>query len=141
VLEIDWKNPNEPPQSVLNRRTVLTVTALNAVRIYRKACPEIVLLYRLPYNLYGLLNAVFPRFSCAVELNRTINVQYKSVLYGFSFLLVASKSVPLLLPWDLCHFSAAISSPEYGNFLFSCSLSISQSLLERMDSLLVFFLF
>jgi hypothetical protein len=64
----------------------------------------------------------------------------KSVLYGFFFTAGCLEIRALVLPWNSCLFSAAFSSQKNRNFLFSCSLSISQSLLERMTSHLVFFL-
>jgi hypothetical protein len=86
----------------------------------------------LPYALeivllYGLLR----------KLNVAVPNPYRTDLF---LLLAASKSVP-----NFCLGNRATSLlqtllQKNGNFSFSCSLSISQSLQERMTSHLAFFL-
>ena len=135
--------PNQPPQKLCSdSRTVRTVTALNAVRFCWKTCPELTAAVRRSYDLYGPLNAPF--FLVFVPLygqnryNKFCCTKIRTIRIYFSYWLprnlcpsFALEIVPLL-----CCFLFL----ENRNFSFSCSLSISQSLLERMTSHLVFFL-
>ena len=59
-LKLTGRHPNLLPQILCSdNRTVRTVTAINAVRIYGKTCPEFIAAVRRPYDLYELINAPF----------------------------------------------------------------------------------
>jgi hypothetical protein len=77
--------------------------------------------------LYGLLR----------KLTAAVPNPYRTDLF---LLLAASKSVPSLCLRNHATFLLQTLLQKMGNFSFSCSLSISQSLLERIASHLAFFL-
>jgi hypothetical protein len=136
-LKLTGRNPTQPPSKFVLRqpyRTDCHSIKCCAICLKNRAQKSVAAVRR-PYGLYGPLNAPY---SLEIVLlygqNRNIKCGCtKSVPYGFILTAGCLKIRALALPWNSCHFFAAFSS-------LALLLSISQSLLERMTSHLVFFL-
>jgi hypothetical protein len=143
-LKFTGRNPTQPPsKSVLRQPYRTDCHNIKCCTICLKnRAQKFVAAVRRPYSLYGPLNAPF---SLEIVLlygqNRNIKCGCtKSVPYRFILLLICLEIRALLCLGIRATFLLQFLLRKNGNFLFSCSLSISQSLLERMTSHLVFFL-
>jgi hypothetical protein len=106
----------------------------------RKLRPEIVAAVRRSYDLCRSLNAPVPSICVLLYEQNKCNKFWPYQIRTVRILFAADlpRNPCPALPWNSCHFFAALSSSE--KMETSPSLALSQSLLERMTSHLVFFL-
>jgi hypothetical protein len=138
VLEICGRNQNTATSKSVHKQPYRTdCTDCTS----RKSCPEFAAAVRRSIRYVRTIKCcLLPwKTCCCTACSEKLMLPYQIRTVQIYLSCWLPRNPCPSLPWKSCHFFAANPSSENGNFSFSCSLSISQSLLERMSSLLVFF--